>query len=42
MPGGMAPRLPDIEAAVHTLQRADVRFGVGEPTFAELPPVSEP
>jgi gamma-glutamyltranspeptidase/glutathione hydrolase len=41
MPGGMAPRLPDLEAAVRTLQRADVRFGVGEPTFAELPPVSE-
>ncbi|ODV41845.1 gamma-glutamyltransferase [Cupriavidus sp. UYMMa02A] len=41
MPGGMIPRLPDLEAAARTLQRADVRFGVGEPTFAELPPVSE-
>ncbi|KWR91550.1 gamma-glutamyltransferase family protein [Cupriavidus sp. IDO] len=38
---GMAPRLPDLAAADRTLQRADVRFGVGEPTFAELPPVAE-
>lgn len=38
---GMAPRLPDLAAAERTLQRADVRFGVGEPTFAELPPVAE-
>ncbi|MBP0621242.1 gamma-glutamyltransferase family protein [Cupriavidus consociatus] len=38
---GMAPRLPDPGAAERTLQQADVRFGVGEPTFAELPPVAE-
>ncbi|SOY92537.1 Gamma-glutamyltransferase [Cupriavidus taiwanensis] len=38
---GIAPRLPDLAAAARTLQRADVRFGVGEPTFAELPPVAE-
>ncbi|SPA56879.1 gamma-glutamyltransferase family protein [Cupriavidus taiwanensis] len=38
---GIAPRLPDLAAATRTLQRADVRFGVGEPTFAELPPVAE-
>jgi gamma-glutamyltranspeptidase/glutathione hydrolase len=33
--------MPDLEAAVRTLRRADTRFGIGEPTFAELPPVSE-
>ncbi|MET0183873.1 MAG: gamma-glutamyltransferase family protein [Achromobacter sp.] len=37
-PGGRAPRLPDLEAAVRTLAASDTRFGVGEPTFAPLPP----
>jgi gamma-glutamyltranspeptidase/glutathione hydrolase len=40
-PGGRAPRLPDLAAAERTLADADVRFGIGEPTFAELPPVAE-
>lgn len=38
---GRAPRLPDLAAAERTLAQADVRFGVGEPTFAALPPVAE-
>jgi gamma-glutamyltranspeptidase / glutathione hydrolase len=40
-PGGRAPRLPDLGAAERTLAASDTRFGIGEPTFAELPPVSE-
>lgn len=40
-PGGRAPRLPDLGAAVRTLAASDTRFGVGEPTFAALPPVAE-
>ncbi|OWT80495.1 MULTISPECIES: gamma-glutamyltransferase family protein [unclassified Achromobacter] len=40
-PLGRVPRLPDLEAAVRTLAKADTRFGVGEPTFAQLPPVQE-
>ncbi|MES2188214.1 MAG: gamma-glutamyltransferase [Pseudomonadota bacterium] len=40
-PGGRAPRLPDLAAAERTLRTADTRFGIGEPTFAALPPVSE-
>jgi gamma-glutamyltranspeptidase/glutathione hydrolase len=39
--GGRAPRLPDLDAAERTLRNADIRFGVGEPTFAALPPVQE-
>jgi gamma-glutamyltranspeptidase / glutathione hydrolase len=39
--GGRAPRLPDLAAAERTLRDSDTRFGIGEPTFAELPPVSE-
>ncbi|WP_454727132.1 MULTISPECIES: gamma-glutamyltransferase family protein [Cupriavidus] len=38
---GRAPRLPDLGAAERTLRDADVRFGVGEPTFAAMPPVTE-
>jgi gamma-glutamyltranspeptidase/glutathione hydrolase len=41
MPGGRVPRLPDLEAAVRTLARSNVQFGIGEPTFADLPPVAE-
>ena len=37
-PDGRAPRLPDLEAAARALARCDTRFGIGEPTFAELPP----
>ena len=40
-PGGHAPRLPDLGAAERTLRTADTRFGIGEPTFAALPPVAE-
>lgn len=37
-PAGRAPRLPDLDAAARTLAASDTRFGVGEPTFAALPP----
>jgi gamma-glutamyltranspeptidase/glutathione hydrolase len=40
-PGGRVPRLPDLAASERTLARSDTRFGVGEPTFAQLPPVAE-
>jgi len=40
-PGGAAPKLPDLEAASRTLRGSDTRFGIGEPTFAELPPAWE-
>ncbi len=33
--------MPDLDVATRTLATADVRFGVGEPTFAALPPVTE-
>ncbi|ARP83000.1 gamma-glutamyltransferase [Bordetella genomosp. 8] len=38
-PGGAMPRLPDLGIAERTLRDADVRYGVGEPTFAQLPPL---
>ena len=40
-PGGRLPCLPDLDVGRRTLLTADTRFGVGEPTFAALPPVSE-
>ena len=40
-PLGRAPTLPDLHVAERTLREADIRFGVGEPTFAALPPVAE-
>ncbi|CAM4137471.1 gamma-glutamyltransferase family protein [Bordetella muralis] len=40
-PGGRTPRLPDLDAARRALAQADTRFGVGEPTFAQLPPVDQ-
>jgi len=40
-PDGRAPRLPDLGAAERALAAADTRYGVGEPTFAALPPVQE-
>ena len=40
-PGGRTPRLPDLAAAERTLAQSDTRFGIGEPTFAALPPPSE-
>jgi gamma-glutamyltranspeptidase / glutathione hydrolase len=40
-PAGRAPRCPDLGASERTLAASNTRFGVGEPTFADLPPVSE-
>jgi gamma-glutamyltranspeptidase/glutathione hydrolase len=40
-PGGATPRLPDLTIAERSLQRSDVRYGVGEPTFAKLPPLDK-
>jgi gamma-glutamyltranspeptidase/glutathione hydrolase len=40
-PLGLVPQLPDLDVAERTLRTADTRFGIGEPTFAALPPVSE-
>jgi gamma-glutamyltranspeptidase/glutathione hydrolase len=40
-PLGLAPRLPDLDVSARTLRTADTRFGIGEPTFAALPPVAE-
>lgn len=40
-PSGKAPRLPDLGVADRSLAAADVRYGIGEPTFQSLPPVSE-
>ena len=40
-PLGQSPHLPDLDVARRTLLNADTRFGIGEPTFATLPVVSE-
>lgn len=40
-PNGRVPRFPDMAAAQRVLADADMRYGVGEPTFAQLPPVQE-
>jgi gamma-glutamyltranspeptidase/glutathione hydrolase len=40
-PLGHAPRLPDFSVTQRSLRTADVRFGIGEPTFGSLPPVEE-
>ena len=40
-PGGRLPRLPDLDVGRRSLLTADTRFGIGEPTFAALPPMSE-
>ncbi|WP_313297274.1 gamma-glutamyltransferase family protein [Diaphorobacter sp.] len=40
-PLGRTPKMPDLDVARRTLLTADTRFGIGEPTFATLPPVSE-
>lgn len=39
-PARREARLPDLEAAARTLRKSETRFGIGEPTFAELPPVA--
>ena len=36
-----AVRLPDLAVCLRTLRTADTRFGIGEPTFAALPPMAE-
>ena len=38
-PLGRVPVLPDLKAAERALAGSDGRFGLGEPTFADLPPV---
>ena len=40
-PDGRPVLLPDFGVAARTLAASDTRFGVGEPTFAALPPTSE-
>jgi gamma-glutamyltranspeptidase/glutathione hydrolase len=40
-PCGRAAVLPDPELGARELARSDARFGVGEPTFADLPPMRE-
>ncbi len=40
-PGRRLPAMPDLEAAKRTLAAAETRFGIGEPTFAELPPMAQ-
>ncbi len=40
-PAGRVPKMADLEAASRTLRKSDTRFGIGEPTFAELPPAWE-
>ena len=40
-PLGRTARLPDFDVTARTLRTADVRFGIGEPTFGTLPPVAE-
>lgn len=37
-PEGRQPHVPDPNIALRTLAASDTRFGIGEPTFAELPP----
>ncbi|MYN13459.1 gamma-glutamyltransferase family protein [Pusillimonas sp. TS35] len=38
-PGGLSPHLPDLSASARALATSDTRYGVGEPTFANLPPI---
>jgi len=40
-PQGRLAILPDADLGARELARFDARFGVGEPTFADLPPMSE-
>ena len=40
-PAGRAAVLPDLDIGARELARFDARFGAGEPTFAELPPMRE-
>ncbi len=38
---GSPPRQPRLDHTTRALRGADARFGIGEPTFAALPPVAE-
>jgi gamma-glutamyltranspeptidase/glutathione hydrolase len=40
-PGGRAPNLPDLSVSEKTLRESETRFGIGEPTFVDLPPIRE-
>ena len=40
-PDGRVAVLPDLDTGARELARADARFGVGEPAFADLPPLRE-
>ena len=40
-PLGRSAVLPDFAVSARSLRHADARFGVGEPTFAALPPVPQ-
>jgi gamma-glutamyltranspeptidase/glutathione hydrolase len=40
-PDGRRPVLPDPSIGVRELERSDARFGIGEPAFADLPPVRD-
>ncbi|WP_225782865.1 gamma-glutamyltransferase family protein [Xenophilus sp. Marseille-Q4582] len=40
-PLGRSPRLPDLTVGARELRAADARFGIGEPTFQNLPPVAQ-
>ena len=40
-PDGRSPVLPDPRLGDRELARSDARFGIGEPAFADLPPLAE-
>src|SRR4051812_26406589 len=40
-PDGRTAVLPDPALGARELSRSDARYGAGEPTFAELPPIRE-
>lgn len=40
-PAGRLPNLPDLSVSDKTLKDSETRFGIGEPTFVDLPPVRE-
>ena len=40
-PGGAPFSMPDLDVSRRTLLAADIRYGIGEPTFADLPPMAE-
>lgn len=40
-PDGREPKMPDLALGERILGHSDTRYGIGEPTFAALPPVRE-